>query len=73
MTSITIIICLSVIAIALIIANAKEKIEEKRINKIQEEREKSRKQKEELLERLTKELIESFPKREKEKENEHSK
>lgn len=55
MINITMIICLSAIAIALIIANAKEKIEEKRINMIQEEQEKSRKQRKELLARLDKE------------------
>lgn len=55
MASITMIICVSVIAIALIIANAKEKIEEKRINMIQEEQEKLRKQRKELLARLDKE------------------
>lgn len=60
MINITMIICLSSIAIALIIANTKEKIEDKRIKVFKEEEEKRRKSRDELLAKLEKELAEAF-------------
>lgn len=60
MINITMIICLSAIAVALVIANAKEQIEDKRIKFFKEEEEKRRKSRDELLAKLEKELAESF-------------
>lgn len=73
MINITMIICLSAIAIALVIANAKEKIELKKINTFEKLMEEKKKQEKELIEMLDKELSNALLKKGKEKENEHNK
>ena len=73
MINITMIICLSAIAVALVIANEKEKIELKKINTFEKLMEEKKKQEKELIERLDKEISNALLKKGKEKENEHNK